>query len=61
MSEEVVNAAARLSAAQVPALHKKSKPPLTVSRKVLSVAGHVATDDSLFKGGRPRHRPPKQS
>ena len=31
MSEEVVDAAAPLSAAQVPALRKKSKPPLSVS------------------------------
>ena len=61
VSEEVADAAARLSAAQVPALRKKSKPPLTVSRKVLSVAGRVTADDSLFKAGRPRRRPPKQS
>ena len=60
MSEEVVNAASCLSAAQVPGLRKKSKPP-PVSRKVLSVAGRVAADDSLFKGGRPWRRPPKQS
>ena len=61
VSEEVVDAAARFSAAQVPALRKKSKPPLNVSRKVLSVAGRVAADDSLFKANRPRRRPPKQS
>ena len=57
VSEEVADAAARLSAAQVPALRKKSKPPLTVSRK----AGRVTADDSLFKAGRPRRRSPKQS
>ena len=61
VSEEVVDAAARLSAAQVSALRKKSKPPLSVSRKVLSVAGRVTADDPLFKASRPRRRPPKQS
>ena len=61
VSEEVVDAAARLSAAQVSALRKKSKPPLSVSRKVLSVAGHVTADDPLFKASRPRRCPPKQS
>ena len=56
VSEEVVDAAARLSAAQASALRKKSKPPLSVSRKVLSVAGRVTADDPLFKAS-----PPKQS
>ena len=61
VSEEVADAAARLSAAQVSALRKKIKPPLSVSRKVLSVAGRVTADDPLFKASRPRRRPPKQS
>ena len=61
VSEEVVDAAARLSAAQASALRKKSKPPLSVSCKVLSVAGRVTADDPLFKASRPRRRPPKQS
>ena len=61
VSEEVVDAAARLSAAQVSALRKKSKPPLSVSRKVLSLAGRVTADDPLFKASRPRRRSPKQS
>ena len=56
VSEEVVDAAARLSAAQASALRKKSKPPLSVSRK-----GRVTADDPLFKASRPRRRPPKQS
>ena len=60
VSEEVVDAAARLSAAQVSALRKKSKPPLSVSRKVLSVAGRVTADDPLFKASHPQRRPPKQ-
>ena len=50
-----------VSAAQTSALRKKSKPPLSVSRKVLSVAGRVTADDPLFKAIRPRRRPPKQS
>ena len=61
VSEEVVDAAARLSVAQVSALRKKSKPPLSVSRKVLSAAGRVTADDPLFKASHPRRRPPKQS
>ena len=60
VSEEVVDAAARLSAAQASALRKKSKPPLSVSRKVLSVAGRVTADDPLFKASHPQRRPPKQ-
>ena len=61
VSEEVVDAAARLSVAQVSALRKKSKPPLSVSHKVPSAAGRVTADDPLFKASRPRRRPPKQS
>ena len=60
VSEEVVDTAARLSAAQVSALRKKSKPPLSVSRKVLYVAGRVTADDPLFKASHPQRRPPKQ-
>lgn len=61
VSEEVAEVAARLSTARGPAHRKKSKPPLTLSRKVPSVAGRATTDDSTFKAGRPRRRASKQS
>ena len=61
VSEEVANAAPRLSAVQGPALRKKTKPSLTLARKGLSAAVRAAADDTLFKAGRSRRQSSKHS
>ena len=61
VSEEVANAAPRLSAVQGPALRKKTKPSLTFARKGLSAAVRAAADDTLFKAGRSRRQSSKHS
>ena len=61
VSEEVANAAPRLSAVQGPALRKKTKPSLTLARKGLSAAVRAAADDTLFKAGHSRRQSSKHS
>lgn len=61
VSEEVANAAPRLSVVQGPALRKKTKPSLTLARKGLSAAVRAAADETLFKAGRPRRQSSKHS
>ena len=61
VSEEVANAAPRLSAVQGPALRKKTKPSLTLVRKGLSASVRAAADDTLFKAGRSRRQSSKHS
>ena len=61
VSEEVANAAPRLSVVQGPALRKKTKPSLTLTRKGLSAAVWAAADDTLFKSGLSRRQSSKHS
>ena len=61
VSEEVANAAPRLSAVQGAALRKKTKPSLSLARKGLSAAVRAAADDTLFKAGRSRRQSSKHS
>lgn len=61
VSEEVANAASRLSVVQGPALPKKTKPSLTLPRKGPSAAVRAAADETLFKAGRSRHQSSKHS
>lgn len=61
VSEQVTNAAPRLSVVQGPTLRKKTKPSLTLTHKGLSAAIRAATDETLFKAGCSRHQSSKHS